>query len=313
MYDLLVNVWTLDADFVFPATEINKKNLRFQLSWLKNYPWLTYSAVEDGAYCRVCILFAQKGVEKGKHERLNSLVQTCVKDWKRALERFKDHQTKRYHLDASDDAQNFKLIYENKKNDVIIEIDHSRKRLKLENRRKLAPIICAVLFCCRQGLALRGCRDDGPFPLAMLEKNDGNFRALLRFAVDSGDVALQEHLKVAGGNATYLSHTVQIEIINAGAEIITRDLVRRINETKCFTVTTDETSDVSGIEQFTIVARLVQEIGGKHTIREDFLCFVPVEDVTGAGLANTLLTTLQKLGVDIHFMKRQGELNSCLQ
>ena len=115
MYDLLVNVWTLDADFVFPATEINKKNLRFQLSWLKNYPWLTYSAVEDGAYCRVCILFAQKGVEKGKHERLNSLVQTCVKDWKRALERFKDHQTKRYHLDASDDAQNFKLIYENKK------------------------------------------------------------------------------------------------------------------------------------------------------------------------------------------------------
>ena len=236
-------------------------------------------------------------------------MQTCVKDWKRALVRFKDHQTKRYNLDASDDAQNFKLIYENKKNDVVIEIDQSRKRLQLENRRKLAPIIRAVLFCCRQGLALRGCRDDGPLPLDMPEKNDGNFRALLRFAVDSGDVALQEHLKVAGGNATYLSHTVQKEIIDAGAEIITRDLVRRINETKCFTVTADETSDVSGIEQFTIGARFVQEIGGKHTIREDFLCFVPVKDVTGAGLANTLLTTLQKLGVDTHFMKGQGELN----
>ncbi|XP_033218144.1 zinc finger MYM-type protein 1-like [Belonocnema kinseyi] len=42
------------------------------------------------------------------------------------------------------------------------------------------------------------------------------------------------------------------------------------------------------------------------TIREDFLYFVPVEDVTGAGLANALLTTLEKLRVDTHFMKGQG-------
>lgn len=196
---------------MFPATEINKKNLIFQLSWLKKSLWLTYSAVEDGAYCQVCILFAQKGIGKGKHERSNSLVQTCVKDWKRALERFQDHQIKRYHLGAFDEAQNFKLIYENKKNDVIIDIDQSRKRLQLENRQKLSPVIRAVLFCCRQGLALRGRRDDGPLPLDMPEKNDGNFRILLRFAVDSGDKALQEHLKVMGGYATYLSHYVQIK------------------------------------------------------------------------------------------------------
>ncbi|XP_043065493.1 52 kDa repressor of the inhibitor of the protein kinase-like [Drosophila ficusphila] len=176
----------------------------------------------------------------------------------------------------------------------------------MENRRKLAPIIRAVLFCCRQGLSLRGHRDDGPLALEIPKDNDGNFRALLRFSVDSGDLALQEHLKVAGGNATYLSHRIQNEIIDAGAEIITTELVRGINETKCFTVTADETSDVSGIEQFTIGARFVQEIEGKHTIREDFLCFVPVEDMTGAGLANLLLTTLQKLGVDTHFMKGQG-------
>ncbi|XP_033213994.1 zinc finger MYM-type protein 1-like [Belonocnema kinseyi] len=226
MHDLLVNVWTPDADFVFPATEINKKILRFQFSWLQKYPWLIYSAVEDGAYCRVCILFAQKIVGKGKHERFNSLVQPCVKDWKRALERFKDHQTKRYRLDASDDAQNFKLIYENKRNDFIIEIDQSRKWLQIENRRKLTSIIRAVLFCCRQGLAQRGRRDDGPLPLDIPEENDGNFRALWRFAVDIGDLALQEHLKVAGSNATYLSHTVQNEIIDAGAEIITRDCKR---------------------------------------------------------------------------------------
>ncbi|XP_033232037.1 uncharacterized protein LOC117183013 [Belonocnema kinseyi] len=198
MNDLLVSVWTPDADFVFPATEINKKNLRFQFSRLQKYHWLTYAAVEDGAYCRVCILFAQKVVGKGKHERLNLLVQTCVKDWKRALKGFKDHQTKRYHLDASNDAQNFKLIYENKKNDVVIEIDQSRKRLRLENRRKLTPIICAILFYCRQGLAIRGRRDDGSLPLDMPQENDGNFRELLPFAVDSGVVSTPRTFKGSG-------------------------------------------------------------------------------------------------------------------
>lgn len=300
MYELLVNVWTPDASFVFPAKEKNNKNLKFQLSWLQKFPWLTYSAVEDGAYCKYCVLFAQK------HENLNSFVRSEFKDWKKALEKFKDHQTKKYHLDASEDAQNFKLIHENKKNDVRSEIDQSRQRLQMENRQKLVPIIRAILFCSRQGLALRGHRDDGPLSIEMPEQNDGNFRALLRFAVDSGDLTLQKHLNTAGANATYLSYNIQNEIINAGGEIITKDIVKRVNEAKCFTVTADETTDVSGIEQFTIGLRYVQKTRGKHIILEDFLCFVPAVDVTGAGLANTLLTTLKKLGVDIHFMKGQG-------
>jgi len=33
----------------------------------------------------------------------------------------------------------------------------------------------------------------------------------------------------------------------------------------------------------------------EYKIREDFLCFIPVEDVTGKGLANTLLTTMEIL------------------
>jgi len=41
-------------------------------------------------------------------------------------------------------------------------------------------------------------------------------------------------------------------------------------------------------------------------MREDFLMFVPVTDVTGMGLANTLLNTLNKLGIDLKYLRGQG-------
>lgn len=180
--------------------------------------------------------------------------------------------------------------------------------MQIENRKKLVSIIRAVLFCCRQGIALRGRRDDGPVSMEMPEENDGNFRALLRYAVECGDDFLRNHLLTAGASATYLSYKTQNAIIDAGRDIITNVIVTRINETRCFAVTADETTDISGIEQFSIGVRYVQKGAAKHVIREDFLCFVPVEDVTGAGLANTLLTTLKKLGIEIQYMKGQGEL-----
>jgi len=76
-----------------------------------------------------------------------------------------------------EDGQNFKLVYKNKKNDVITVIDKGRKQQQLENRQKLIPIIRAILFCGRQGIAMRGHRDDGNLLIDMPKENDGNFRA----------------------------------------------------------------------------------------------------------------------------------------
>lgn len=64
--------------------------------------------------------------------------------------------------------------------------------------------------------------------------------------------------------------------------------MQRVNKSGYFSVIADESSDVSGIEQFSIYARFVDKTD-EYKIREDFLCFIPVEDsVTGKGLANTL-------------------------
>ncbi|KAL4132705.1 hypothetical protein QTP88_009814 [Uroleucon formosanum] len=63
----------------------------------------------------------------------------------------------------------------------------------------------------------------------------------------------------------------------------------------------DETTDISQIEQFLLCIRYVDE--EVFSIREDFLTFVPVYDLSGEGLANTIKETLKKIGFDLNKMR----------
>ncbi|EFN67053.1 Zinc finger MYM-type protein 1, partial [Camponotus floridanus] len=87
--------------------------------------------------------------------------------------------------------------------------------------------------------------------------NDGNFRALLRFRVQSGDEVLKEHLLNSAHNAMYTSPDIQNEFIQLiGAEIISQ-IVKRAIKSRFFTVLANETTDISRIEQFSLCIRYI--------------------------------------------------------
>lgn len=130
--------------------------------------------------------------------------------------------------------------------------------------------------------------------------NDGNFRALLRFRVESGDEALKNHLENCNLNSTYLSPHIQNEIIDISGQLILTELVNKINASESFSVLADETTDISGIEQFSLCARYTEtQNDGNVILREDFLKFVPVHDTRGDALAQTLIQELKSLGIDM--------------
>ena len=147
----------------------------------------------------------------------------------------------------------------------------------------MTPIIRTILLCGRQGLALRGHRDDGPVSLTLSHENDGNFRTLLRFAIESGDSSLLNHIKTAPANATYLSPRIQNERIYVAGQLITKQLVQRINKFKYFSVLPDETTNVGGIEQFSLCVRYLDENvdTGVVSMREDFLHFTLLKNTSG--------------------------------
>jgi len=170
----------------------------------------------------------------------------------------------------------------------------------------ITPIIETVMFCGRQELALRGHDDAGVIEsLTMQSHNDGNFRALLRYRASGGDDNLRRHLvSDSQRNASYLSPKIQNEIISSLNNLILGKLVSRVNSAECFSVLADETTDISGVEQLSLGVRYLDAVAGQ--VREDFLQFVPVYDVTGKALSTVILDSLSKFGVRIDKMRGQG-------
>lgn len=289
--------------YKFPAS--GKRNLKFQYSWLSRWKWLSYSQVEDGAFCKFCVLFSVHGGGVG-HQPLGKLSKKKFCNWKDAVEEFNRHQNTEYHktcLLRASQLQNISCI---KKHDSVdIQVNVGLKKQIEENRSRMIPIIETVVLCGRQGIALRGHRDSGPINLEEVPlQNDGNFRSLLRFKAKSGDTELENHLKFSSQNAMYTSPQIQNEIIEACNNIILNTLVKKVNNAKCFTVLADETTDISGIEQLSLCVRYIDESSEK--IREDFLQFVPVFDVSGKGLANTILEAMNNVGLNATFLRGQG-------
>ena len=103
---------------------------------------------------------------------------------------------------------------------VVTLLDRSKTAIIERNRKKLEPIVKTAIFCAKNNLAIRGHRDDDSLAddksqHDALAGEQGIFRALLSFRVDSGDAILKEHLETAGKNATYISKTIQNGIVEA--------------------------------------------------------------------------------------------------
>ena len=73
---------------------------------------------------------------------------------------------------------------------------------------------------------------------------------------------------------------------------------------KHFVVLADETTDISGIEQFNIAIRYYRL--STSEMCEEFLDFVPVKSTTGEKLSETIIEKLKSWGLDIKYLRGQG-------
>nr|CAH7767474.1 unnamed protein product [Callosobruchus chinensis] len=296
-------IWIPDEFHKFPAS--GTRNLKFQLRWLQKWTWLAYSAKFDGAFCKYCVFFSNYYGVVGK-QPLGKLVKAPFNTWKDAVEVFSRHSTLEYHKFSVLRAESRLSIVENKTESIEIMLNSKLREQVQSNREKLIPIIETIIFCGRQGLSLRGHRDCGPlyFDDGEPVENDGNFRALLRLRVKSGDEILRKHLTEASRKANYISPRIQNELINSCNAIIVNTLIKKVNASRSFCILADETADISGVEQLSLCVRYLDN--ETSNIREDFVQFVPVHDVTGKGLANSIMETLTKLGINSLYMVGQG-------
>ncbi|XP_023226289.1 zinc finger MYM-type protein 1-like [Centruroides sculpturatus] len=104
----------------------------------------------------------------------------------------------------------------------------------------------------------------------------------------------------------HLSHSSQEQIISALGDEVLNKIKDDIKAATYYSIQMDCTTDVSHKEQTSIIIRYVNFEKKRLTINESFIGFIEVTDVTGEGLAKTLLKTLSEIDLDIMSYKGQG-------
>lgn len=308
---LLKEVWKPHQSYCFPFTpRMNKgkpEKRYLTHEHLKKYKTLEYSHIHGGLYCLPCLLFATPTAGKGDadHGFLVTKALTKFDSLGSTNGVLMSHLSRDYHNEAVAKSTTFLEVANNPELSILAQLDQKRRQDIEKNRSALRPIVKTIVFLGREGLAFRGHRDDGRIDLSEngdFSDGDGHFRNLLRFRVDSGDNELAKHLTDCADNASYTSKTIQNELIEVCGEQILQNIVGRAKESPFFSVLADETSDVSHQEQLSISIRYICQ----GTMREDFLRFVAVTDLTGAGLAETILSELKDCGLDLSLLVGQG-------
>ena len=188
-------------------------------------------------------------------------------------------------------------------------LDANKSSIIEKNRRRLEPIIESLILCAKNNLPFRVHRDDGDLTEehhqnSALAGDQGVFRAILCFRMASGDETLKEHLSTAGKNGTYISKTIQNELIEAMGCYIQRIICERVKKVKFFSLLCDETTDVSTQQQLSICLRYYDE--ELQAIREDFVTLVHTMSATGAHIRDKIKEFLNNMGLSMQRLRGQG-------
>ena len=219
--------------------------------WFRIFDFLSYSKIDDGLYCLGCRLFPDTS-----HRRPTKLISEPYNNWKKAVDHLKSHATTDYHQGSLVKLKAFQSTYLNPSTRVDVTITHDGDEKIRTNKNILKSIVKSLLFCGRQGIALRGHRDDDTEKGSTFKK--GNFKELLNFRVDAGDKVLEEHIEKCAKNASYTSKTSQNQLLLCMKKYIQNKIVDEVkNQTigPYYGIQCDEVTDSSNWEQLGIVLR----------------------------------------------------------
>ena len=149
------------------------------------------------------------------------------------------------------------------------------------------------------------------FPITFRSTNRGNFVELLKWASPT-DPLVNSIINDSNSNATYLSPTIQNEILSILADQIRQKIANEVSRVKTklmtktikchtlqmkdqpFVLMADDARDVSGKEQMSIVLRYVDS---ENEIQEHFMGFIKLDEFDAKSLAEKLFEFLNKWNI----------------
>ncbi|XP_077609209.1 zinc finger MYM-type protein 1 isoform X1 [Crocuta crocuta] len=268
--------------FTTKVLKVKDKSRNIKKSWCSNFQHLKNSIKKDVTFCYSCQLFCQKYFSCGEE----SLAAQGISNWKKTLEKFRKHEKSEMHLKSLQFWREYQFCDEAVNENVSI---HSKQ---IEgNKKYLQLIIENILFLGKQSLSL------GENDQSVSTVNKGNFLELLEIrAKDKGE----EIFRLLNSQVDFYNSTqIQNDIIEIIKTEMLQDIVNEINVSPAFSIICDETAGSATAEQLSICVRYPQKMSKAILIKERFLGFIDVEEMTGTNLHRTIITYLQQIGVDL--------------
>ena len=190
------------SSFSFPRTAFGKQNRSCQSRWFTEFRWLDYDEANNSVTCFICKKHLKNlEMEKNKEE---AFLSTGFRNWKKALDSFKEHQKSKCHIAAL----TFEITIPQCSN-IQEMISEKIKSNMQENQKCFIKIIETIQFLGRQGLGLRGDESE----------ENSNFMQLLKQR-SKNFLKLKEWLERK--TEKYTSHDIQNELLKLMAHQILR-------------------------------------------------------------------------------------------
>uniref|UniRef100_A0A8C9C5J7 Zinc finger MYM-type containing 1 n=1 Tax=Phocoena sinus TaxID=42100 RepID=A0A8C9C5J7_PHOSS len=275
--------------FTSKVQKVKGKSRSIKKSWCSNFQQLENSIKKDVIFCYSCQLFCQKKFSYGGE----SFAAQGISNWKKTLEKFRKHEKSEMHSKSLQFWREYQFCDET----VNDSLSNHSKQIE-GNKKYLKLIIENILFLGKQCLLLRG-NDQ-----SVSSVNKGNFLELLEIrAKDKGE----EIFRLTNSQVDFYNSTqIQNDIIEIIKTEMLQDIVNEINVSSAFSIICDETTDSTTKGQFSICVRYPQKTSKAILIKERFLGFIDVEEMTGTNLHRSIKTYLQQIGVDLDKIRGQA-------
>jgi len=268
---------------MIPPQQTNNRTLRFQKSWFVKYPWLHWN-------CRSVVCFYCADISP-KNAKENAFISQGFCNWKKALEKFQEHERSNVHRDC---AAKHKL--KGSAGKLLASMSESLKEDQKIARSALFSIFSTIRYLARQGLAMRGNNDA-----------NGNLIQLLQLrSIDNKDLQKwmkRYELETDQNKCRHLlSHDVQNEILRDMCHSVLRALINDIKKSHSFVVMCDGTQDISGLEQESLCIRYVCDELLPHEV---FLGLYETSETTGASIVKIIEDMMARFDLPISKLRGQ--------